>query len=87
MEVDSLALSDNGQRVAVSAAGQVFRFDRANGAFTLVSSATNKVETGNAPSAGVAISGDGRTVGFPSAATNLFANDTNGVADIFTRFL
>jgi hypothetical protein len=86
-EVESLALSDNGQRVAISTADNAYRFDRTTGAFTLVSAATNQVETGDAPSTGVAISGDGATVGFTSAATNLVKDDTNGVADIFTRFL
>jgi hypothetical protein len=31
----------------------------------------------------VAISGDGRLVAFDSTATNLVADDANGVADVF----
>src|SRR4051794_6323774 len=40
---------------------------------------------GNGPSTAPAISGDGRFVVFASAASNLVADDTNGLADIFLR--
>jgi Tol biopolymer transport system component len=38
-------------------------------------------------SSGPAMSADGRAVSFDSAATNLVAGDTNGVADVFVRAL
>ncbi|MGN6170732.1 MAG: TolB family protein [Solirubrobacteraceae bacterium] len=51
-----------------------------------VSSSGAQATGGSAfPSTGNAISADGRFVGFVSAATNLVAGDTNGVADIFVR--
>jgi Tol biopolymer transport system component len=42
-------------------------------------------EIGNGASYEPAISGDGRYVAFPTAATNLSPDDTNGVADIVVR--
>ena len=51
---------------------------------TRVSVSTAGVEA-NGPSGPPSISGDGRYVVFASAATNLVATDTNGVADIFLR--
>ena len=39
----------------------------------------------NGPSTAPAISGDGRFVAFASAASNLVADDTNGLPDIFLR--
>jgi murein DD-endopeptidase MepM/ murein hydrolase activator NlpD/Tol biopolymer transport system component len=42
---------------------------------------------GNRPSYSPSLSADGRHVAFVSEATNLVANDTNGVADIFIRDL
>ncbi len=51
---------------------------------TRVSRSTDGVQ-GNAASGGPAISDNGRFVAFGSAATNLVAGDTNGVADVFVR--
>ncbi len=52
------------------------------------------LSVGSHPSAGtetasqtMAISADGRTVAFDSPQTDLVANDTNGVVDVFTRSL
>lgn len=42
-------------------------------------------ERGNGGSGGPAISADGRFVAFQSRATNLVADDTNGVEDVFCR--
>ena len=85
--VTALGLSDDGQRVAVATADNVYRFDRPTGAFALVTEATNTLETGNAPSTEAVISADGTTVGFSSLASNLVDDDTNGVEDAFTRRL
>ncbi|MGB0952058.1 MAG: TolB family protein [Planctomycetota bacterium] len=46
-------------------------------------SQTSGGQAGNAASTDPALSGDGQMVVFQSDATNLVANDTNGVADIF----
>ncbi len=85
--VTALGLSDDGQRVVVATADNVYRFDRPTGAFTLVTEATNTRETGNAPTTQAVISADGATVAFSSLADNLVDNDTNGVEDAFTRRL
>jgi hypothetical protein len=84
-QVTALGLSDDARRVAIATANNAYLFDRPSGAFTLVTEATNKLETGNAPTAEAAISADGTTVGFSSPASNLVANDTNGVSDAFSR--
>jgi hypothetical protein len=84
--VHTLGLSDNGQRVAVAAADQVYLFDRPTGAFTLITTDKDTPEVGNAGTGEAVISADGGTIGFSSSASNLVDNDTNGVADAFTRF-
>ncbi len=84
-DVDAVDVSDNAKRVAVAARGQVYLFDRPTGTFVLVTSATNKVDTGDAATNTAVISADGGIVGFSSLATNLVVNDTNGVEDVFTR--
>jgi Tol biopolymer transport system component len=61
---------------------QVFVHDRATGQTTRVSQ-TQAGVAGNADSRQPAISADGSTVVFESAATNLVAGDTNGVQDVF----
>jgi Tol biopolymer transport system component len=68
-------LSPNGQR-------QVFWRDRLTGETFLISTDAAGVP-GNGASDRPAISADGLTVVFESAATNLVANDSNGVTDIF----
>jgi Tol biopolymer transport system component len=60
----------------------VFVFSRANLSITRVSVATNGTEA-NTHSGASKISADGRWVVFQSGATNLVANDNNGVLDVF----
>ena len=62
----------------------VFLRNLTTGTITLVS-VNNDGEQGNGESTFPAISGDGRFVVFCSEATNLTADDTNGVMDIFVR--
>jgi Tol biopolymer transport system component len=67
---------------ATSAHRQVYWRDRFNGITLLVSASAAGVE-GNGDSFAPAISADGVTVAFESHATNLVANDNNGVRDVF----
>lgn len=60
----------------------VFVYDRQTGAIQRVSVDNNGTE-GNGASQNPSISANGRFVAFQSAASNLVANDTNGVVDIF----
>jgi Tol biopolymer transport system component len=62
----------------------VFVHDRTTGTTTRVSVRSDGRQ-GNGPSVEPAISGDGRFVTFWSDATNLVANDTNGVGDVFVH--
>ncbi len=62
----------------------IFRYDTQTGTVTLISVGDNG-QPANDGSDRPVISGDGRYVVFSSAASNLVANDTNGVADIFVR--
>jgi len=62
----------------------VYVRDRATGAITRVSVDSAGVQSDGA-SEGVDISADGETVVFSGVATNLVANDTNGVSDVFVR--
>ena len=65
--------------------GDLFVHDRLVGTTTRVSVASNGTQ-GNRDSGFLAsISADGRFVAFASNATNLFPDDTNGVADIFVH--
>jgi Tol biopolymer transport system component len=64
----------------------VFVHDLQSGA-TVLGSAGNGGASANAFCWGQSISGDGRIVAFWSAATNLVAGDTNGVADAFVHDL
>jgi Tol biopolymer transport system component len=64
----------------------VFVRDRLTGTTHRVSLG-NGGEQGNGLSSSPAISADGRFVAFQSAATNLIANDSNGVDDVFVRDL
>ncbi len=50
-----------------------------------LSSHSDRTPCGDGGSSWPAISADGRYVGFSSAATNLVAGDTNGVAHIFVH--
>ncbi len=62
----------------------VFLKDTVTGAITRVSTSATGAEATGA-SAGPALSADGRYVAFVSAAANLVAGDTNGVADVFVK--
>src|SRR5207249_11264627 len=72
---------DNGKFV------DVFLRDRTNGVTTLVSVNQTGVGGGNGNSVSPAASTNGRYVVFESEASNLVANDTNGVSDVFVRDL
>ena len=56
-----------------------------SGTALAVAPANGPVAPANGPSSAPAISGNGRYVAFASSASNLVANDTNGVSDIFVR--
>ena len=62
--------------------GDVFVRDVAKGTTTLVSMSSDK-KIGNGESTYPSISGNGRFVAFTSRASNLVADDNNGVADVF----
>lgn len=64
----------------------VFIFDRDAGATSLVSVGPGDSQA-NGHSRSVSMSADARHVAFESAATNLVANDSNGVNDVFVRDL
>src|ERR1043166_7404933 len=92
-------ISSNGQLIAfesvasnlagvdTNGAIDVFVRDMQAGTTTLVSVSTNGAASGNGPSSNPTITPDGRYVFFESAASDLVADDTNGVADIFVRDL
>ena len=91
-------VSDDGQRVAfishannlvagdTNSDDDIFVRDLAAGTTERVSVATDGTQA-NDYSDQAAISGNGRYVVFHSAATNLVADDTNGVVDVFLRDL
>ncbi|WP_342151573.1 hypothetical protein [Methylorubrum sp. SB2] len=64
----------------------VYVKDIATGAVTLVS-ATASDAAGNGDSTAGVFSPDGRSVAFQSTASNLVADDTNGVKDVFLKTL
>ncbi len=61
----------------------IFVYDRQTGAIERVSVATDGTEAVGGNSFSPVMSGDGRYVVFQSMATNLVADDTNGVWDVF----
>ena len=63
-------------------ASDVFVHDRTTGVTQRISVASDGTE-GNAGSNGPSVSADGRFVAFQSTASNLVADDTNGVQDLF----
>lgn len=67
-------------------AKDVFVFDRVEGTTRRVSVGSGGAQA-NGASLGASISGDGRFVAFESAASNLVAGDTNGIADVFVHDL
>ena len=70
--------------VDMNNASDVFVHDRVTGRTTLESVAVSGME-GDGASYAPSISADGRRVAFESAATNLVANDTNNLPDVFVR--
>ncbi|NTU71824.1 MAG: hypothetical protein HGB10_08410 [Coriobacteriia bacterium] len=65
-------------------AGDIFVRDLVSGTTEMVSVSSGGV-LGDASSIRAVISRDGRYVAFESEATNLVANDTNGLTDVFVR--
>src|SRR5690606_2126271 len=61
---------------------QIYLHDRESGRTVLLSRGVDG-RPGNGDSIDPVISGDGQVVAFTSAASNLVAGDTNGVADVF----
>src|SRR5438093_563130 len=78
---NKLVTNDNGRFV------DVFLRNRTNNTTTLVSVNLTGAGGGNGHSVSPVISTDGRYVAFESEASNLVANDTNGVSDVFVRDL
>ncbi|MGC3960563.1 MAG: hypothetical protein QM813_22320 [Verrucomicrobiota bacterium] len=62
-----------------------FRRDRANQTTTLISANQFQTGGGNGHSTGVCVSTNGRYVLFESVASDLVADDTNELADVFVR--
>ena len=93
--ISSYSISSNGQYVAFysdaanAAWGvrNIFVHDFVTGSNVLVSVSGDGLTAGNSGSFDPAISGDGRYVAFSSYASNLVANDTNNVEDVFVRDL
>ncbi len=65
----------------------VYLIDRTNGQASLVSVNQNGTGAGNDRSLSPLLTPDGRYVIFRSRASNLVANDTNGLSDVFLRDL
>ncbi|PYK96562.1 MAG: hypothetical protein DME19_19335, partial [Verrucomicrobia bacterium] len=70
---------DNGKFV------DIFLRETTNGVTRFVSVNQSGVGGGNGHSVSPALSSNGRYVVFESEASNLVANDTNGVSDVFLR--
>ncbi|MDH5219110.1 MAG: hypothetical protein OEX19_15510, partial [Gammaproteobacteria bacterium] len=91
------SINDDGQRVVFSTYANNFDGlphiysdvavrDVANGTTTVISrNSAGQVLNGSSDQA--SISGNGQVIAFVSVATNLIANDTNGVSDIFVKDL
>ena len=94
----SISLSDDGQLIPFESSADnlinndlnnvddIFAYDRVNETVELVSVGIDGVAA-NANSSSAVISGDGNYVSFTSFASNLVANDTNNLPDIFLRDL
>ncbi len=80
---ERVAIDDNGSVVAVAALtganSNVYTYGRASGTATPLTAAGD----GSSGLFGLAVSGDGGTVVFDSAAANLVPNDTNRSRDVF----
>ena len=79
---DHLDISGDGRFIVYSAMSQVYLFDRLTEQTALVSRNTVGAP-GNGASGEPAISTDGTTITFASAASDLVPNDTNSAGDIF----
>lgn len=79
---DYLDISGDGRFIVYSAVQQVYLFDRLTRQTALVSRNTVGAP-GNGASGEPAISNDGTTIAFASAATDLVPSDTNSAGDIF----
>ncbi len=77
-----LSLATNLTSGASSTNTQVYVYDRSARTTVLVSH-SNSGATANGDCADVKISANGRFIVFSSSATNLIANDNNGVSDVF----
>ena len=84
---NNLVMDANSNPLPASISGQlnVFMRDRSNATTILISANVNGTGGGNGDSMPTAISTDGRYALFESTASDLVANDTNGVADVFLR--
>ena len=92
----SISLSDDGQLIPfesnannlldvdINNATDIFLYDDSDQTIELVSIATDGTQA-NGDSSSASISGDGNYISFTSSASNLAANDTNGLHDIFLR--
>ena len=78
---ESIDIADDGNVVALSQNGQVYRYMRNSRALQLVSKSASGA-AGDRASTQVSLSGDGRYLVFTSAATNLVEGDTNEADDI-----
>jgi Tol biopolymer transport system component len=63
----------------------VFVTDRVSGSVTRISTSASGAQGDKLVHHGLAMSADGRLVVFPSAATNLVPDDTNGSVDMFVK--
>jgi Tol biopolymer transport system component len=79
------SLANNLDPLDTNTVTDIYLKNRSTGSLTLVSRGPNGV--GDASSSNPVISADGSTVVFASAATNLIANDTNGVVDVFAYYV
>ncbi len=72
-----ISLSGDGRLMAYSSEGRIVVYD------SLTSQLTSVTGTANDPSASPSLSRDGRIISYSSDASNLVANDTNRMSDIF----
>nr|WP_236587686.1 S-layer homology domain-containing protein [Tumebacillus amylolyticus] len=96
MDVDALeppSIAENGQYVAfrsraswnaddLNETDDIYRYDRSTQSVSLVSRAESG-KAGNGLSSSASISADGGRVAFVSESSDLVADDTNGVSDVF----
>ncbi|HUS33779.1 MAG TPA: hypothetical protein VM680_00360 [Verrucomicrobiae bacterium] len=85
----SLSISGDGNiivyqtRTVVGGPWEIWYLDRTTGQTNFVSKAMGSQTSGNGDSTAPSISADGRFIAFESWATDLVANDTNAIKDIF----